>query len=76
MAARLSALRSGRPLPSGIFIVLIPVRGSVDERAVVRLEGLGQLKTSLTSSVLVLVLYCTVLVVQFLNRPTSNNCVQ
>jgi hypothetical protein len=30
MAARLSALRVGRVLPSGRFLVLISVRGSVD----------------------------------------------
>jgi hypothetical protein len=50
MAVRLSALRAGRPLPSGRFLVLISVRGRVDPRATVRLEGLGQLKNPMTSS--------------------------
>jgi hypothetical protein len=50
MAVRLSALRAGRPLPSERFLVLISVRGQVDARAIVRLEGLGQLKNSMTSS--------------------------
>jgi hypothetical protein len=44
MAVRLSALRAGRPLPPGRFMVLICVRGSVDPRAIVRLEELGKLK--------------------------------
>jgi hypothetical protein len=41
-----TALRAGRPpitLP-GRFLVLISVRGSGDSMAIVRLEGLGQLK--------------------------------
>jgi hypothetical protein len=46
MAARLPALRAGHPLPSRIFLVLISVRGWFDPRAIVRLEGLGQLKKS------------------------------
>jgi hypothetical protein len=50
MAVTLSALRARPPLPPGRFLVLISVRGSVDPRAIVRLEGLGQLKIPMTSS--------------------------
>jgi hypothetical protein len=50
MVVRLSALRAGHPLPPGRFLVLISVRGWVDPRARVRLEGLGQLKNPMTSS--------------------------
>jgi hypothetical protein len=51
MAVRLLALRAGRPLPPGRFLVLISVRGWVDSRAIVWLEGLGQLKNPMTLSV-------------------------
>jgi hypothetical protein len=44
MVVRLSALSAGRPLPPGRFQVLISVRGCGDLTAVVRLEGLGELK--------------------------------
>jgi hypothetical protein len=50
MAVRLSALRVDRSLPPGRFLVLISVRGWIDPRAIVRLEGLGQLKNLVTSS--------------------------
>jgi hypothetical protein len=50
MAVRLSALRAGRPVPPRKFLVLISVRGWVEHRAIVRLEGLGQLKNPMTSS--------------------------
>jgi hypothetical protein len=50
MAVRLSALCAGRALPPGRFLVLISVRGCVDPRAIVQLEGLGQLKNPMTSS--------------------------
>jgi hypothetical protein len=40
MAARLSVLRAGRTLP----LVLISIRGRVDSRAIMRLEGLGKLE--------------------------------
>jgi hypothetical protein len=40
----------GRPLPPGRFLVLISVRGSVDPKAIVRLEGLGKLKSRMTST--------------------------
>jgi hypothetical protein len=46
-AVRLSA---SRPLPAGKILLLISVRGWVDHRATVRLEGLGQLKNPMTSS--------------------------
>jgi hypothetical protein len=47
MAVR-SALRAGRPLPPGRFLILISVRGWGDP--IVRLEGLVQLKNPMTSS--------------------------
>jgi hypothetical protein len=50
MAVRLSTLRVGRPLPSGRFLVLISVRGWVDPRFILRLEGLDQLKNLMSSS--------------------------
>jgi hypothetical protein len=34
----------------GRFLILISVRGWVDVRAIVQLEGLGQLKNPMTSS--------------------------
>jgi hypothetical protein len=49
-ALKLSALRAGRPLHPRRFFVLISVRVWVDNRARVRLKGLGQLKNPKTSS--------------------------
>jgi hypothetical protein len=46
MAVTLSTLPAGCPLPPWRFLVLISVRGWVDPRAIVLLEGLGQLKKS------------------------------
>jgi hypothetical protein len=46
MAVR-SALRAGRPKPPGRFVVLISVGGLLDPMAIVRLEGLGQLKSGI-----------------------------
>jgi hypothetical protein len=50
MTVRSLALRAGRPLPPGTFLVLISVRGWVDHRTILRLEGLGQFKNPVTSS--------------------------
>jgi hypothetical protein len=44
MAIRLSASHAGRPLSPGRFLVLISVRGWVNPRVIMRLEGFGQLK--------------------------------
>jgi hypothetical protein len=41
---------TARPLPPGRFLVLISVRGWVDLRVIVQLEGLGHLKNPVTSS--------------------------
>jgi hypothetical protein len=46
MAVSLSALRPGRPLPAGRFLVVIFIRGWIDPGAVVPLEGFGKLKKS------------------------------
>jgi hypothetical protein len=50
MAVRLSALSTGRLLPPERFLVLICVRGCVDPRDIVLLEGLGQLQNPMTLS--------------------------
>jgi hypothetical protein len=49
MALKLSTIRACRLLSPGRRLVLISVRGWVDPRAIVRLEGLGQLKYPMTS---------------------------
>jgi hypothetical protein len=49
MAVRLPALSAGLLLSLGIFQVLISVRGRDDPRAIVLLEGLRELKNSVTS---------------------------
>jgi hypothetical protein len=50
MAVKVSALSADSPLSPGRFLVIISVRGWVDPRAIVRLEGLGQVKNPMTSS--------------------------
>jgi hypothetical protein len=44
MAVRLSALRVGRPLPKKDVLVLMSVRGWINTRAIVQLEGVGKLE--------------------------------
>jgi hypothetical protein len=49
MYVRFWALLAGRFLPSGRFLVLISVKGWVEPRTIVRLEGFGKFK-KITSS--------------------------
>jgi hypothetical protein len=44
MAVRLSALRAGRPLNRGRFLVLTSVKGWVDPRAIALMQGLCKVK--------------------------------
>jgi hypothetical protein len=46
---RFSALLAGRQLLPGRFLALFSVRGGANPRAIVRLEGLGQLKNPMFS---------------------------
>jgi hypothetical protein len=45
-----SQMAACRPLSLGRFLVLIAVRGLVDPRAIVRLEGIGQLRNRVITS--------------------------
>jgi hypothetical protein len=47
---RLSALRAGRLLPPGRFLLLIFVNGRVDPSTVVRMDGFGQMKNQMATS--------------------------
>jgi hypothetical protein len=62
MAARLSALCAGRFLLPGRFLVLIFLRGLVEPRTIVRLEGVRKLKSpphlGLETATFRLVAYC------------------
>jgi hypothetical protein len=44
MVVKLSAIRDGRPLPPERFLVLTLLEAESIPKAIVRLEGLGQLK--------------------------------
>jgi hypothetical protein len=49
MAVRLSALTAGHPLSLGRFLALISVKRLSHPKAIMQLEGLGQLKNPITS---------------------------
>jgi predicted RNA binding protein YcfA (HicA-like mRNA interferase family) len=50
MAVTLTALRPGRPLPQGKFLILVYVGGWVHPRAIVYQKGLNELKNPVTLS--------------------------
>jgi hypothetical protein len=66
MAVELSVLRPYCLLPPERFLVLISVRGRVDPRAIVRLEGLSRFKNPVTSSEMELVTFR--LIASYLNQ--------
>jgi hypothetical protein len=81
MVLKLSALCASRPLPPGRFLVLISVRGWADPRAIVWLEGLGQLKNPVTSlgiepAIFQLVAYCLYQLCYYMPPSITQTCIK
>jgi hypothetical protein len=67
----MSALRTGRPLPPGSFLVLIYVRGWVELWAIVRLDILRELRNPTTSSGMKPATFRLILRTNYLHRTHS-----